>query len=259
MPNCTFLVKWLLVALLTFIASHAHSQPVVKQQNFAVRGGLSGGFDVGAGLNKNYVNPSLTYYELTSLTRSKSVFVGWTGRLSSFYGNDLNYYTAPARLTRQEVIDTVSFGRLSQTSLNLGIRAEWNLGRFQLGGSVDLLGFTFLGRSRVGRVYSSTGLFSQKDSLGNTMQKPFQGPDAYQNASPTRLNVRLLGDHDRGMLTTEVYARVYLVSKVAVKVGYQWLNTEITLKNRDQVANNDRFRNRIGSAYVALTFPLTPW
>lgn len=259
MPNGSLMIKPFLVALIIIVAGQAKSQSIVEQKKFSVRGGLSGGFDVGAGFNKKYVNPSLVYYELTSLAKSKSVFVGWTGRLSSFYGNDLNYYTAPARLTRQEAIDTVSFGRLSQTSLNVGIRAEWKLGRLQLGGSIDLLGLTFLGRSRVGRVYSSTGLFNQVDSLGQTVQKPFQGEDAYQSASPTRLNVKLWGDHARGMSTTEVYARLYLVNNVALKVGYQWLSTEVTLRNRDQVAGNDRFRNRIGSVYAALTFPLTPW
>ncbi|WP_460913527.1 hypothetical protein [Spirosoma areae] len=259
MPSCTLQIKPLLLALLIFIAGQAQSQSIVEQPSLAVRRGLSGGFDLGVAFKRNYLNPSLVYYELTSLTRSKTVFVGWTARVSAFYGSEVDYYTAPARLTRVETIDTVSFGRLSQTSLNLGIRAEWNLGRFQLGASVDLLGLTFLGRSRVGRVYSSTGLFNQTDSLDQTIQKPFQGQDAFQPASPTRFNVRLLGDHDRGMLTTELYARVYLRANVALKVGYQWLTTEMALSNRDQVANNERFRNRAGSAYVALTFPLNPW
>jgi hypothetical protein len=259
MPSCTLRIKLLLVALVMFIASQAQSQSIIEQKRFAVRSGLSGGFDVGLGFNKNYLNPSLVYYELTSLTKSNAVFVGWTARVSAFYGKELNYYTAPARLTQVETIDTVSFGRLSQTSLNVGLRAEWNLGRLQLGASVDLLGFTFLGRARVGRVYSSTGLFNQTDSLDRTIQKPFQGQDAFQSASPTRVNVKLLGDHDRGMSTTELYARVFLATNMALKVGYQWVTTEMALDNRDQVANNDRFRSRVGSAYVALTFPLTPW
>ena len=236
------------------------AQPIgAQQRSFAIREGLSGGFDFGIAAKGNHLNPSLVYYELTPVTKNKSVFVGWTARVSAFYGNNLDYYTAPARLTRVENIDTVRFGRLSQTSLNLGIRGEWNLGRLQLGASVDLLGFTFLGRSRIGRVYSSTGLFNQTDSLGQDVQKSFLGLDAFQAASPTRLNVKLLGDHDRGMLTTEVYARMYLGPSIALKVGYQWLTTEMALNNRDQVANNDRFRHRAGLPYVALTLPLNPW
>ncbi|GAB2595827.1 hypothetical protein GCM10027190_50050 [Spirosoma areae] len=111
----------------------------------------------------------------------------------------------------------------------------------------------------MGRVYSSTGLFNHTDSLGQAIQKPFQGQDVFQSASPTRVNVKLLGDHDRGMLTTEIYGRVYLAANTALKVGYQWLTTEMAIANPDQVANNNRFRNRIGLPYVALTFPLNPW
>jgi hypothetical protein len=122
-----------------------------------------------------------------------------------------------------------------------------------------LLGFTFLGRSRIGRVYSSNGLFIQTDSLGLDKQKPFQGSDAFQRATPTRFNVKLLGDHERGMSTTEVYARIYLVPGVALKVGYQLLTTEMALANQDLVTDNARFRNRAGLSYVALTLPIRPW
>jgi hypothetical protein len=226
---------------------------------FAVHNGLSGGFDVGVASKTGYFSPSLTYYELTNILKTDHLLVGWTGRLSTAGGDNLSYYTAPRRLTRVPTIDTVQFNRLSQTSLNVGLRAEFNLGRVQIGGSTDLLGLTFLGRSRTGLVYSSTGGFNGQDSLGQNVQKPFQGADAYQQATPTRFNLRLLGDNDRGMLTTEVYVRVYFLSRVALKLGYQWLTTEISLANTDVVTNNARFRNRTGLPYAALTFPLSPW
>jgi hypothetical protein len=231
----------LLLLLITTINTYSQSK---FSDEFAVQGGLSGGFEFNVATKYSYLNPSITYYELTSLNRNRAFLVGWIARLSTLYGRGLNYYTAPARLTRVEAIDTVSFGRISQTSLNLGIRAERSLGRLQARACVDLNGFSFLGRSRVGRVYSSTGFFNQTDPLGRNLQKPFQGDDAYQQASPTRFNVRLLGDLDRGMLITEVYTRVYLTSNVALKLGHQWLTTEVTLANRDQVADNSRFRNR---------------
>lgn len=249
----------LIIVLLTLPGKPVRCQPVSNQKNFAVGGGLSGGFDIGLGIQKNTTNPSLIYYELKSITRSNTILVGWTARLSSFYGQDLNYYTAPARLTRSAAIDTVSLNHLAQTSLNVGVRAEWNLGRLQFGASVDLLGFTFLGRSRIGQIHSSTGLFSQPDSLGQDQQRPFTGSDVFQSVSPTRLNVNWWGDHERGMLTTEVYARIYLRPNIALKLGYHWLSTEITLANRDIVADNARFRNRVGLPYFALTLPMAPW
>jgi len=259
MLSHTHRIKLLLVTLLTFTIGQAQSQSIVNRKSVAVQGGLSGGIDVGVGSKKGYLNPSLTYYELTSLGRKESLLIGWTARLSALYGSDLDYYTAPSRLTRVQHIDTVRFNQVSQTSLNFGIRAELNLGRVQIGASVDLLGFTMFGRARTGRVYSSTGLFSVKDSLDQTILKRFEGADAYQQASPTRFNVKLLGDHERGMSTTEVYARAYLIPNVGLRLGYQWLTTEMALANPDQVANNNRFRNRAGLPYVALTFPLNPW
>jgi hypothetical protein len=202
------------------VASQVPAQSIVEQKSFSVRGGLSGGLDLGVGSQKEYLNPSLTYYELTSLNEKKSLLIGWTAQVSAFYGHNLDYYTAPARLTRLQNIDTVRFAYLTQTALNLGIRAEVNLGRLQLGASLDLVGFTALGRARTGRVFSSTGLFSGKDSLDQTSLKPFKGEDAYQSARPTRFNLKLLGDHDRGMLTTEVYARLYLRPNLDLKLGY---------------------------------------
>lgn len=251
-------VNLFLVAVLTFAAYQLQGQSI-GEKSFAAQRGMSGGFDLGVAFKENYLAPSATYYELIGLNRGNAFLVGWTARVSSFYGNNLNYYTAPSRLTRLENIDTISFAGLSQTSLNVGIRAELNLGRVQLGASVDLLGLTFLGRSRTGQVYSSSGLFNQNDSLGLTSQKPFQSPDAFQSASPTRVNVKLWGDHDRGMSTTEVYARVYVIPGIALKLGYQWLTTEVTLANRDIVADNARYRNRVGLPYFALTLPLNPW
>lgn len=68
--------------------------------------------------------------------------------------------------------------------------------------------------------------------------------------------MRLLGDNDIGTLNTEVYARVKISQRFGVKLGYQWLTTEMTMQNRDVVADNNRFRHRAGLYYVALTLPV---
>ena len=257
--------KFFIVSFLLILSIHAEAQ-------YSSRKDLSGGVDLGIAFNSNQLNPSITYFELVSMTKSKSFFIGWTGRLGAFYGNNIDYYTAPARLTRgktglsslskpilAENIDTLSFSYASQTSLNIGIRTEIHLGRVEFGASADLLGFTFLGKNRVGRIRSSTGFFTGNDAAGNEIKKPFQGEDANQQAHPQRLNLRLLGDNNRGMLTTEVYARVFIAQGVALKAGYQWLSTEMVINNIDIVANNNRFRNRADLAYIALTLPISPW
>ena len=247
----------LLIAVLLFFSVHGFAQSPVSAR-------LSSGFDVGMAYAKNNYHPSIAYYQLINAGERKLFAFGWTARLGAFYGDNLNYYTAPARLTRGKTgfgalsgplvnnnIDTVRFDYVTMTSLSVGVRVQVNLGRVELGASADLLGLT-LGRRRTARYRSSTGLFS----VDSTTTKPFTGNDVFQQARPSRLNLRLLGDNDRGTLSTEVYARVHVNQRFAVKVGYQWLTTEVTVQNRDIVADNNRFRNRAGLAYLALTFPI---
>ena len=214
--------------------------------------------------SKSNYNPSLAYYQLINVGERKMFSLGWTMRLGAFYGDNLSYYTAPARLTRGKTgfgalsgplinnnIDTVRFDYVTMTSLNAGVRAQVNLGWLELGASADLLGLT-LGRRRTARYRSSTGVFE----VDSVTTRPFAGANVFQRAYPSRLNLRLLGDNDRGTLSTEVYARVRINQRFAIKAGYQWLTTEVTVQNRDIVADNNRFRNRAGLAYLALTLPL---
>lgn len=253
----------LLIGVLLCLAAHGFGQSPVSAR-------LKSGFDVGMAYSKNNYQPSIAYYQLINAGERKLFALGWTMRLGAFYGHNLNYYTAPARLTRGQTgfgalsgplvngnIDTVRFDYVTMTSLNVGVRAQVNLGRVELGASADLLGLT-LGRRRTARYRSSTGLFStvKSKSGADSLSAPFTGDNVFQQAHPSRLNLRLLGDNDRGTLSTEVYARVHVNQRFAVKAGYQWLTTEVTVQNRDIVADNNRFRNRAGLAYLALTFPI---
>lgn len=253
----------LLTGVLLFFSVHGFGQSPVSAR-------LKSGFDVGMAYAKNNYHPSIAYYQLINADERKLFAFGWTMRLGAFYGDNLNYYTAPARLTRGKTgfgalsgplingnIDTVRFDYVTMTALSVGVRAQVNLGRVELGVSADLLGLT-LGRRRTARYRSSTGLFTtvRSKSGRDSINAPFQGANVSQRAYPSRLNVRLLGDNDRGTLSTEVYARVHVNQRFALKGGYQWLTTEVTVQNRDIVANNNRFRNRAGLAYLALTFSI---
>lgn len=230
---------------------------------------LSSGYDVGMAYSVGHYNPSISYYQLLSAGERKLFSFGWNLRLGAFYGDNLDYYTAPARLTRGKSglgsigsplipanIDTVHYDHVSMTSLSIGVRVKINLGPVDLGASADLLGFT-LGKSRTGQYQSSTGQFAIQSASGaDSLLVLFQGANALQKSSPSSLNARLLGDNNRGTLATEVYARIRLTQRVGVKLGYQWLITETTVANRDVVADNNRFRNRAGMVYLALSLPI---
>ncbi len=243
--------------------------PLLTVAQSPISARLSSGYDVGMAYSKSHYNPSLAYYQLMNIGERKTFSLGWTARLAAFYGDNLNYYTAPARLTHGKSgfgaltgpllvdnIDTVRYDYVSMTSLNIGVRAQVNLGRLELGLSADLLGLSF-GKSRTGRYQSSTGQFSVQSSTGtDSTTVYYQGANTFQKSRPSLLNLRLLGDNDRGTLATEVYARIKIGQRIGLKVSYQWLTTETTVANRDVISDNNRFRNRTNMAYIALTIPV---
>lgn len=230
---------------------------------------LSSGYDIGMAYSTGHYNPSISYYQMLSVGEQKLFSFGWNLRLGAFYGDNLDYYTAPARLTRGKAglgslgsplipanIDTVHYDHVSMTSLSIGVRVKVNLGRVDLGASADLLGFTF-GKSRTGQYQSSTGQYAIKSAAGaDSLLIPFRGVNALQRSSPGNFNARLLGDNNIGTLSTQVYALIRVTQRVGVKLGYQWLITETTVANRDVVADNNRFRNTSGMAFLALSLPI---
>lgn len=232
--------------------------PLMSLAQSPVSNRLNAGVDLGAGFAKEQVSPSFTYFQLLNVTRQKFFAVGWTATLRTNYASNVDYTTAPANLTRggRANLDTLRMASASGTSLNFGVRAQIHIKFLEIGASADILGIA-LGKTRVGQYLSSTGKFvagqtaAGADSLGR-----FTGANVSQSAKPTIANLQLLGDNSIGTLATEVYGRVLLGQRLGVKVGYQWLTTEYTTSVKNVVDGNNRFRNRAGLTYVALTFPM---
>lgn len=228
---------------------------------------ISSGLDVGAGFRKNQISPSLSYYQLISVTRAKFLSVGWMATFRTFYASDVNYLTAPANLSRGKTgfnalgapliarnLDTLTMASASGTSLNLGVRAELHLGFLDIGASADILGIT-LGRNRIGQYRSSTGSFMGTSRAGADSVQRFSGGNVNQSAKPTIANLQLLGDNSIGTLATEVYVRVRVNQRYGIKAGYQWLRTEYTASVTNTVDGNNRFKSQSGLTYVAVTIP----
>jgi hypothetical protein len=253
---------WLAGFLWLSGAAGAWAQPPVTNR-------IGSGIDLGAGVKNTIFNPSVQYYQVLHVLPNRLLSVGWTLRFSPFYGNDLDYITAPARLSRSKTglnalgaayvpatIDTVSYADVSATALNFGLRVQGRIGPVEIGVSADVLGLT-LGRARTGRYQSSTGRF-RAGGMANGVDSlvAFSGPNVNQFSHPTPVNLRLLGDNNLGTMTTEVFVRVFVIQRVAVKLGYQWFITEMIMDNRDTSVNNDRFRHTASMPYFAVTFPL---
>lgn len=225
------------------------------------------GMDAGFAFKKDNYAPSLTYYQLLNIGNRSLLSIGWTARLAKFYGDNLSLYTAPARLTRDATgfaalgpslkvanIDTVRFDYLTNTSVNFGVRAEFHLGRIDLGGSADILGLAF-GKSRIGRVISSSGSFRVNGTSEDSSAVFFTGDNRFQRMRPTGINIRLLGDNDLGNLATEVYARIHINQRLAIKGGYQWQTAEMYFRDISPADGNKRYRHRVGMPFLAVTFP----
>ncbi|MFD1141351.1 hypothetical protein ACFQ4C_09535 [Larkinella insperata] len=227
---------------------------------------LSSGLDVGAAFKKNYLAPSITYYEMLNLDANQVFSIGWTVRTSAFYASNAEYITAPAKLTREKTgfqalgaslvpanIDTMQFDRVSVTSVNFGLRAQIKLGPVEIGAGTDLLGLAF-GKNREGNYRSSKGTF-QRTNTNNEVDTVSFAKFPLQYAQPQRVNARLLGDNNLGALSSEVYIRLQATRRVGIKAGYQWITTEMRASNVNLEDKNRRFRNRASMTYVALTFP----
>ncbi len=242
--------------------------PLVSFSQSQFNNRISKGIDLGIGFKNDHTAPSFTYYELLNLGRQEVFSLGWTFRAGGVYGKNVDYITAPARLTRGETglaaltadvrpsyIDTLRFDRTSQSMFNVGLTARIKLGPVELGGSADLLGFA-LGRLRSAKILSSKGGYYVDTASEDDSLIYFAPKHTAQSAHPRSINVRLLGDNDRGSLATEVYARFLITKRIGVKVAYQWLTTEMKLVQDRTLDGNLRYRNRAAMPYVALSFPM---
>lgn len=233
----------------------------------SVRTRVQSGLDAAFAYKKDNYVPSLTYFQLLNIGNRNLLSVGWTARLAKFHGDNLNFYTAPARLTRGATgfealgpalklanIDTVRFDYVTNTSVNFGLRAEVHLGPVDLGGSADILGLAF-GKTRIGRVISSAGTFRKNGTSTDSIAVRFTGEQRFQRMRPTGIDLRLLGDNDYGNLSTEIYARVHINPRLAIKGGYQWQTAEMYFRDISPADGNKRYRHRVGMPFVAVTFP----
>ena len=253
-------MKRYLLVILTLL-----TLPAFAQQSASSR--VQSGLDAGFAFKKDNYVPSFTYFQLLNIGDKRLLSVGWTARLAKFHGDNLNFYTAPARLTRGATgfealgpalelanIDTVRFDYMTNTSFNFGVRVEVHLGPVDLGGSADILGLA-IGKTRIGRVISSSGAFRANETSKDSAAVFFTGERQLQRTRPTGVNIRLLGDNDFGNLATEVYVRVHINKRLAIKGGYQWQTAEMYFRDIDPIDGNKRYRHRVGMPFLALTFP----
>jgi hypothetical protein len=206
-----------------------------------------------ANVGKQNFASALSWSHEYGLGKSKRFKIGYGLRLTSFWGVDQDYITAPAKFTSGKEsfaalfteniaanLDTVRFPRAQFNSVNAVIYLAYTLpfakDKLDLGVNIDAIGFSF--GSQKGGVYRNSSVV---------------------NASPTRFNILLISDSDRGTLNSEWYIRYWISQRWAVKVGYEFLFTEYTTEQKIQTVPgfreaNDRFRNKSSMLMVGVQF-----
>lgn len=208
------------------------------------------GFAVNAGSGSFADAFSWVHYH--PISKNKRFKTGYGLRLTNFIGSDLTFVTAPAKYTSGKSsiaaffantikanIDTVSFSKVQNNSLNAGIYLSYLLpywkNRFELSVNIDAVGFSF--GSRQNAVYK-----------GHTI-----------SAKPTTVNLLLIGDSDKGSLNSEWNVSFWVTNHFAVKAGYEFLFTEYTTDTKIQhipnsAETNDRFRLKSGMVLLGVLY-----
>jgi|APTNR8051073442_1049403.scaffolds.fasta_scaffold00001_271 hypothetical protein len=174
------------------------------------------------------------------LWKSKKFAIGVGGRVTSYFGTNQYYITAPAELTSgstgpgvifkeniDENIDTFLIKSPQVNSINVFINLRYKFNeKLIIGFNIDAIGFS-LGAQKSGNYINGT-------------------QTAVENSKPTAFNVLLISDNDRGSLNSELYGKYYLNDTWGIKLGVQFLFTEYTTDTEVQQfpEPNDRFRNK---------------
>lgn len=170
----------------------------------------------------------------------KQFAVGLGGRITSYFGANSIYRTAPAKLTSgttgpfvifkpdiDENIDTLIIKSPQVNSINAFVNLRYSFSdKFHLGFNIDLIGFSFGASSRGTYINGTQG--------------------SMDNAKPSAFNLLLTSDNDLGSLNSEFYGKYYINERWGIKAGAQFHFTEYkTDTNVQQFPEpNDRFRRK---------------
>jgi Outer membrane protein beta-barrel domain len=219
----------LMVILLITLAASAQQNTIPKKNQFAE---LSFGFGSSQG------TLAVGYFKNWNLGKKHKFYIGTGARFNIYYGNNINFLSAPASLAAEESkTDTLVAANPSIYALNAMINMGYNFTpKLQIGFNIDLLGFSF-GPEGTPKFNSNGGQVNTK-------------------AKPTSFNLLLIGNNDKGTLNSEFYLRYKINNKFGFKVAYEYFFTELTTSTKVQTLpeQNDRFRNKANLFNIGVSY-----
>ena len=211
---------------------------------------LNNNFDVSLSYSGNQSSIVLSWVKFHSIIKKKRFKIGYGIRFTSQFGKNLDYITAPAKLTSKqkgpqvlfsesfpENIDTFKIYSTQYNALNININLQYTIKqKIDVGFNIDTIGTSF-GKETQGTYISHQSSDNSKEFT----------------SSPTKLNALLVIDNDIGMLNSELYVRYWFKPKRAIRAGASFLFTEYTTDAK-LILDNDRWRNKSLMSLVAITF-----
>ncbi len=195
---------------------------------------------------------AIHYTHLWKFGKSQKLSIGLGGRITSYFGANQYYVTAPAKITsggtgpfvifKENIIDNIDSLLVKSpfvTSLNLSINIQYQLsGKLSAGFNIDALGFSFGGEKMGNYINGFTGSVTK--------------------GKPTSFNLLLTSDNDLGSLNSELFAHYKLNEKWSIKAAGVFLFTEYTTDTKVQQfpKANDRFRNKSLMLGLGITYQI---
>lgn len=200
---------------------------------------FSGVFGVGMAESSPHFVTALSYEQTHGLFNSKKFRLGYGLRFGAFLrSNDLTYITAPYRLTKENMIDTLVISNPQNFSLNAALHIEYIfVPKFKAGFNIDVVGLSFGGER------DATYVYSENDGTYPTST----------TARPTTLSALLVGDNDWGQLFSEFYIGYAPTDKLWIKLGanmtFSEYTTAVSLNN-----DNNRFRYKGQFLFIGVSY-----
>lgn len=208
-------------------------------------------FDLSLGVSSGQFSGALSWVHFHGIGKKKKMKIGYGVRFTGYTGNDLNYITAPAKLTSGQTgpqvlfteidpanYDTLFLSTARVNAFNASINLQYSFSKnFDIGFNIDAVGISF-GSSQTGKY------LAEKRPV--TMSE-------IQEAKPTAFNALLISDNDLGTLNSELFVRYWIKNKIGIKAGLGFLFTEYTTTNK-LVLDNDRWRNKSMMGMIGVTY-----
>lgn len=235
----------IVVMLLCTVTVNAQADRKRAVNNFA---------DLTIGIGSSQVTGSLGYVYNWKIGKREKWEIGLGARYTGYFGSNLYFRTAPAKLTSgktdptvlfskdiDENIDSVLFPKSQINALNISLNFGYRFSkRFSAGLSIDAIGFSF-GKKQSGTYY------------GNNF-----ATGVPVTARPTGFNLLLISDNDKGSLNSELFARYRWNDYWGIKLGLQFFFAEYTTDKKVQTTPggdmNDRFRKKMAGAGIGVTY-----